>query len=63
LKTNEKFFTKIGVGKSSMLLRFVANEFKPTFESTLGAAFLSKTINYNETPVKFQVISTLIHYL
>ena len=33
----------------------MANEFKPTYESTLGAAFMAKTINYNDLPVKFQV--------
>ena len=32
---------KKGVGKSSILLRFVTNEFKDGTEYTLGAAFMS----------------------
>ncbi len=34
----------LGVGKSSILLRFCANDFKVGNEPTLGAAFMSKTI-------------------
>jgi GTPase SAR1 family protein len=30
-----------GVGKSSILLRFVTNEFKEGVDPTLGAAFMS----------------------
>ena len=33
-----------GVGKSSLALRFVTNEFRPYSESTIGASFMSKTI-------------------
>jgi small GTP-binding protein len=33
-----------GVGKSSLALRFVKNEFRPYTDSTIGAAFLSKTV-------------------
>jgi GTPase SAR1 family protein len=33
-----------GVGKSSLALRFVSNEFKPYSESTIGASFVSKAI-------------------
>lgn len=29
-----------GVGKSSLVLRFVTNNFKPYSESTIGCAFL-----------------------
>jgi len=49
-----KFFIK-GVGKSSILIRFVSNEFKPILKSTLGAAFMSKTIFYKEQAIKFEV--------
>ena len=31
-----------GVGKSSLVLRFVTNNFKPYSESTIGASFMSK---------------------
>ena len=33
-----------GVGKSSVALRFVTNEFRPYSESTIGASFMSKSI-------------------
>lgn len=37
-----------GVGKSSLVLRFVTNEFKPYTESTIGASFMSKTVEIEE---------------
>ena len=37
-----------GVGKSSLALRFVTNEFKPYSEATIGASFMSKTISIPE---------------
>ena len=33
-----------GVGKSSIVLRFVTNEFRPYSESTIGASFMSKKL-------------------
>lgn len=42
-----------GVGKSSLLLRFVTNEFTKDAQPTLGAAFQSKTIMIEERPIKF----------
>ena len=42
-----------GVGKSSILLRFVANEFKQGSEPTLGAAFLSQMLKYNDIDYKY----------
>lgn len=46
-----------GVGKSSILIRFVSNEFKANQESTLGAAFMAKMIFYKDQAIKFQVLS------
>lgn len=37
-----------GVGKSSLALRFVSNEFKPYSESTIGASYMSKSITVQE---------------
>ena len=37
-----------GVGKSSIALRFVSNEFRPYSESTIGASFTSKTMDIPE---------------
>lgn len=34
-----------GVGKSSLVYRFVHNDFRPFSESTIGASFLSKIVN------------------
>lgn len=33
-----------GVGKSSIALRFVTDEFRPYTEATIGASFMSKQI-------------------
>lgn len=33
-----------GVGKSSLALRFVTNEFRPYTEATIGASFMSKQV-------------------
>lgn len=37
-----------GVGKSSLALRFVSNQFKPYSESTIGASFMSKAITVDD---------------
>jgi len=47
-----------GVGKSSLVLRFVSNHFKEYSESTIGASFMSKTIVVSETAIKFQIWDT-----
>jgi small GTP-binding protein len=47
-----------GVGKSSLVLRFVTNNFKPYSESTIGASFMSKLMTVNGKPIKFQIWDT-----
>lgn len=47
-----------GVGKSSLVLRFVTNNFKPYSESTIGASFMSKMIMVDDTPIKYQIWDT-----
>eukprot|EP01036_Dinobryon_divergens_P027419 gene27419-36191_t len=47
-----------GVGKSSLVLRFVTNNFKPYSESTIGASFMSKMVTVNSKPIKFQIWDT-----
>jgi len=49
-----------GVGKSSLVLRFVANHFKAYSESTIGAAFMSKTLVVDDQAIKFQVRKLLL---
>ncbi|CAD8089447.1 unnamed protein product [Paramecium sonneborni] len=47
-----------GVGKSSLLYRFVENDFFEKGQPTLGAAFQSKTILIDGKALKFQIWDT-----
>eukprot|EP00700_Malawimonas_jakobiformis_P002972 EC725354.1.p1 GENE.EC725354.1~~EC725354.1.p1 ORF type:complete len:122 (+),score=7.43 EC725354.1:121-486(+) len=47
------------VGKSSLVLRFVRGQFSEYQESTIGAAFLTQTVNVNDVTVKFEVGNTV----
>tara|TARA_Y100000591_G_scaffold331400_1_gene365199 strand:+ start:999 stop:1571 length:573 start_codon:yes stop_codon:yes gene_type:complete len=47
-----------GVGKTSILNNFVHNDFKHTVDSTIGAAYYSKKINYNNEDFTFQLWDT-----
>lgn len=56
-----------GVGKSSLALRFVTNEFKPYSEATIGASFMSKSMSIpptddekeqNERNISFKIWDT-----
>lgn len=45
-----------GVGKSSILFRFVNDEFNEFSEATLGAAFISRVHTYGSNKsIRFQV--------
>jgi Ras-related protein Rab-5C len=46
------------VGKSSIAARFVRDEFVANHESTIGAAFLSHTVELSEGNVKFEIWDT-----
>ncbi|ORD95117.1 GTPase SAR1 related small G protein [Enterospora canceri] len=46
------------VGKSSIVLNFVKNEFNPNEESTIGAAFLTKTVFNKGNAIKFEIWDT-----
>ncbi|XP_003387703.1 PREDICTED: ras-related protein Rab-5C-like [Amphimedon queenslandica] len=46
------------VGKSSLVLRFVKGQFHEYQESTIGAAFLTQTVNLDDTTVKFEIWDT-----
>ena len=45
-------------GKSSIASRFVNDKFEDYSESTIGAAFLTKSIIINDTNVKFEIWDT-----
>ena len=47
-----------GVGKSSLVLRFVNNNFRPFSEATIGASFMSKMIKVDGSLIKFQIWDT-----
>lgn len=44
-----------GVGKSSILLRFINDDFNDFSDPTLGAAFLSKIHLYGKKSIRLQV--------
>lgn len=46
------------MGKSSLVLRFVKKQFFEYQESTIGAAFLTQTVNVNDCVVKFEIWDT-----
>ena len=46
------------VGKSSLVLRFVKKQFFEYQESTIGAAFLTQTVQLNDYIVKFEIWDT-----
>ena len=47
-----------GVGKSSIVLRFVTNNFRQFSESTIGASYMSKLVVVDEKAIKFQIWDT-----
>merc|ERR1719270_449547 len=46
------------VGKSSILMRFMQNKFSDGIETTVGAAFSTKTIESNSRQIKFEIWDT-----
>lgn len=46
------------VGKSSIVLRFVSNDFAENKEPTIGAAFLTQRVNINDNTIKFEIWDT-----
>lgn len=47
-----------GVGKSSIIYRYVTNDWDESVQTTLGAAFMDKQINYKGINFKFQIWDT-----
>lgn len=46
------------VGKSSLVLRFVKQQFFEYQESTIGAAFLTRTITVDDCTIKYEIWDT-----
>ncbi|KAL5022124.1 hypothetical protein ScPMuIL_001279 [Solemya velum] len=47
-----------GVGKSSIVVRFVTDTFRQSLESTIGASFMTKRLNVDGTTYVFQIWDT-----
>ncbi len=52
------FIGDAGVGKSSLVLRFVQNNWTPHLTSTIGAAFTTKTLRYDKDVVRWELWDT-----
>lgn len=48
----------MGTGKSSLVMRFVRGEFHEHSESTIGAAFLSKSCEVDRAPTRIEIWDT-----
>lgn len=47
-----------GVGKSSIVKRYITDDFSPLEQSTLGSSYHSKTVKYKENSYKLQIWDT-----
>ena len=47
-----------GVGKSSIVLRYVTDSFKTDAEGTVGASYMGKIVNFNDRLVKLNIWDT-----
>ena len=47
-----------GVGKTSLIGRFIENRFDPNHEFTVGVEFAAKTVLLNGKPIKLQIWDT-----
>ncbi len=47
-----------GVGKSSIIFRYVTEDWDETMQTTLGASFMDKQVTYQGVPFKFQIWDT-----
>jgi len=47
-----------GVGKTSLVMRFIHHQFSSNLNSTIGASYLDKIVNYNGQQVKLQMWDT-----
>ena len=44
-----------GVGMSCLMVRFVEGRFDHLLEATIGAAFMTQTVNLDDTTIKFEI--------
>lgn len=60
---NDSFFTVVtvgesGVGKTSLTIRFVNNQFKENCIATIGASYLAKTLHVKGQHIRFNIWDT-----
>ena len=48
-----------GVGKTSLIKKFIKNEFKPNYLTTIGVEFESKEIVVNNEKIQMQIWDTV----
>lgn len=54
----------LGVGKSSLLLKYIKNTFCYDYQVTTGAEFYTKTVKFNEkNSVNLQIWDTVLLYI
>jgi small GTP-binding protein len=58
LKFKLVFVGDQAVGKSSIITRFIKNQFDPTHNPTVGIDFVSKNLNISGTAVRLQLWDT-----
>ena len=58
LKFKLVFIGDQAVGKSSIITRFIKDQFDPTHNPTVGIDFVSKNINLSGTTVRLQLWDT-----
>jgi len=49
------FVGDVGVGKTSIMNRFITDQFSEEYDSTIGVDFATKTIEYKENSLKLQM--------
>ncbi|EGV93240.1 Ras-related protein Rab-22A [Cricetulus griseus] len=54
----DKYIKDTGVGKSSIVWRFVEDSFDPNINPTIGASFMTKTVQYQNELHKFLIWDT-----
>jgi small GTP-binding protein len=50
--------TQVAVGKSSIVLQFLDNKFKPHHDATIGVEFGSKFVEVKHKTIKLQIWDT-----
>ncbi|KAK3575203.1 hypothetical protein QTP86_020894 [Hemibagrus guttatus] len=58
LREENKQIRETGVGKSSIVCRFVEDSFDPNINPTIGASFMTKTVQYQNELHKFLIWDT-----